>query len=76
MLQESLQAQFSMVHLFEYPTVSSLAEFLSGEMTEQQLVKPVDARAETRRDRLGQQKRLRQSRRSAANAMGAEHDGQ
>jgi len=72
LVQDALQINFPMVRLFEYPTISSLAEFLNGSVNEAPIVS-ADTRGATRRDLLEQQRNLRQTRRLAAAGSGAEH---
>jgi amino acid adenylation domain-containing protein len=62
-LREAFNREISMVEMFQYPTVDSLAGFLSRELgtTEQQ---PGEERTETRKRLAKQQKQLRQAHRA------------
>ena len=74
-LQEELSAEFTMMHLFEYPTVGALAEFISdGAGGTAAAAADADARGEARKDLLKRRKELRQHRRAKAKAGGQADD--
>lgn len=52
----------SIVDMFKYPTISSLANYLSREQTEQPALQPDLERAEMRREAMKQQRQARQER--------------
>jgi acyl carrier protein len=63
-LQETFQRDILMTELFQYPTVSALAAFLSGATAEQPALEQSQQRTETRR-RLAAQQRSRRTQRVA-----------
>lgn len=69
-LQEALQVDFSIVDLFKYPTVSSLAAHLTDRTTATP-VSPVKTSALTRIEARDLQKELRQRRRQTRGAEGS-----
>ncbi len=73
-LQDALETEFSMVHMFEHPTVSSLAEFFTNRTKEQSTDIEIKTRGETRKDLLQKQKLLRQNRRAMVKTIGAENE--
>ncbi|MEP6637088.1 MAG: phosphopantetheine-binding protein, partial [Acidobacteriota bacterium] len=73
-LQDALETEFSMVGMFEHPTISSLAEFFAGMTKEQSTMTEINTRGETRKDLLQKQKLLRENRRAMVKTMGAENE--
>ncbi|MDQ3804072.1 MAG: phosphopantetheine-binding protein, partial [Acidobacteriota bacterium] len=69
-LEEITGRKISLVHLFEYPTISALAEFLDSQ-ARQQPSEPspeaAEARGRTRRELLNQQREARRGRRAGTN---------
>ena len=63
-LQETFRRDILMTELFQYPTVSALAAYLSGADAEQPALEQSRQRTETRR-RLAQQQRSRRTQRAA-----------
>jgi acyl carrier protein len=72
-LQTSLGRELALVDFFKYPTVSSLAQFISHEAREETSAVEIDARTEERKDKLKKQRQTRRKARSAAAAHGDEH---
>jgi amino acid adenylation domain-containing protein len=62
-LKTELGRELSLIHLFQYPTVASLAGFLSeGQPAEEEALSGVQARAEARREVLLQRQQARRGR--------------
>jgi amino acid adenylation domain-containing protein len=66
-LEELLERKISLINLFQYPTISALAEFINNESRRQPTAEATDARSRTRRELLNQQKEARRGRRAATN---------
>ena len=68
LLQESLGRDFSLIELFRYPTVSTLAEFLSGnvedKVTIQRSVERADKQKESMRNQANRMKTITRGRTS------------
>jgi amino acid adenylation domain-containing protein len=64
-LREALNINISMIDLFKYPTISSLAEYLNQESGERALLQDVRNRANTRKALMERQKQFRQRRQSS-----------
>jgi hypothetical protein len=73
-LQDALKIEFSMVGMFEHPTISSLAEFFAGMTKDQSTMTEINTRGETRKNLLQKQKLLRENRRAMVKTMGAENE--
>ncbi|MDT5296660.1 MAG: hypothetical protein QOJ76_3540, partial [Acidobacteriota bacterium] len=69
-LEEATGRRISLVHLFEHPTISSLAEFLNSEAQQQPSAETAEVRGRTRRELLNQQREARKDRRAGANQQG------
>jgi hypothetical protein len=54
-LQDTLSREFSLINLFRYPTVSALAEFLSGDASETVSLKETIERADKQKESLKRQ---------------------
>jgi acyl carrier protein len=64
-LEEMMERKISLVHLFEYPTISALVEFLNSRPRQQPSAEATEARGRTRRELLSQQKEARRGRRAS-----------
>jgi len=62
-LQEIIDQDISMITLFQYPTVGSLCNYLSGEAIEQSSIEKIYDRAERQAKAIRQQKQMRMVRR-------------
>ena len=61
-LREAFNRTVSIVDMFNYPTISSLANYLSQEQPEQPSPQPVYDLAKIRRESIEQQRQIRQER--------------
>ncbi len=61
-LRGAMNKELSIIDMFRYPTVSSLASYLSGELNEEASSQAGHDRTETRRDLIKQQRQFRQER--------------
>jgi amino acid adenylation domain-containing protein len=59
-VSEVLQVKLSMIEMFKYPTISALAEHLSGQRGPAPVAQPARNQAETRIEALNRQRQLRQ----------------
>ena len=64
-LQEKLQKEFSIADAFEYPTISALAEYLSGEQIGESAFQQVNERANKLQEAIEEDKQLIEQRRKA-----------
>jgi len=64
-LRETFKKDISMVDMFRYPTINSLAKYLTEEVAEEESFQESERRAKTRKDSLARQRQLRQQRRAA-----------
>ncbi|MCA1601871.1 MAG: phosphopantetheine-binding protein, partial [Acidobacteria bacterium] len=62
-LRGAMNKELSIIDMFRYPTVSSLASYLSGELNEEASSRAGHDRTETRRELIKQQRQFRQERR-------------
>ncbi|BAY84414.1 putative beta-ketoacyl synthase [Calothrix parasitica NIES-267] len=64
-LQKILNQEFSIADAFEYPTISALAEYLSGEKVEEFALEEIDERAKMLQDAIEEDAELIEERRRA-----------
>lgn len=64
-LQAALSVNISTADLFEYPTISALAEYLSGEQIEESVSEQVSERAKKKEEAIAENRQLLEQRRKA-----------
>jgi hypothetical protein len=64
-LQKIFQRDFPLVEMFQYPTISHLARYLSQESSEQQLLTQNSPRSESRTASVQRRKQARKEHRAA-----------
>ncbi|KAB8315454.1 non-ribosomal peptide synthetase [Tolypothrix campylonemoides VB511288] len=64
-LQKTFQRDFSMIEMFQYPTISRLAKYLNQESSEQQCITQHSDRAESRTASVQRRKQARKEHRAA-----------
>ncbi|GAX42273.1 polyketide synthase [Tolypothrix sp. NIES-4075] len=64
-LQAALPVNISTADLFEYPTISTLAEYLSGEQIEESVSQQVSERAKKKEEAIAENRQLIEQRRKA-----------
>ncbi len=62
-LREAMNKELSIIDMFRYPTVSSLANYLGGELNGRPSSQPDDGRTETRRELIKRKRQVRKERR-------------
>ena len=64
-LQKTLNKEFSIAEAFEYPTISALADYLSGERVEELALQQVNERANRLQEAMEEEAQLIEKRRKA-----------
>lgn len=65
-LQETLKTEFSVVELFQYPTIASQALFLSTDKQEESALRDAETRAERQRNHMAEQRQRMRNRRDVS----------
>ena len=73
-LNDTLGQSLTMIELFQYPTISSLAQYLSQSESHEQSFEQSQNRAEMRKGSAKRQRGLRQQGRAARNPQGGGHE--